>query len=104
MKYGAIRGSQELREHIASFYSSETGERLTVDNVLITEGAIGANFLVLYTFVGPGDHVSCVYPTYQQLYAAPAGLGAETTLWRLHKENGYVPDITELESLVKEKY
>ena len=100
LTYGAIRGSQELREHIASLCSKEGGEQLPADNVLITQGAINANFLALYTLVGPSDHVICVYPTYQQLYDVPPSLGAETSLWRLMEENRYEPDLKDLESLV----
>lgn len=102
LTYGAIRGSQQLREHIAALCSGEGGEQLPADSVLVAQGAINANFLSLYSLVGPGDHVICVYPTYQQLYAVPPSLGAETSLWRLRAENGYVPDLAELESLVKD--
>ena len=101
MTYGAIRGSQQLREHIASLCNSEGGETIPAANVLITQGAINANFLALYTLIGPGDHVICVYPTYQQLYSVPTSIGAETSLWRLREENDYVPDVAELEELVK---
>lgn len=68
---------------------------------MITQGAIAANFLLFYTLVGPQDHVICVYPTYQQLYGVPESLGAEVSLWKLRKENGYIPDVSELDSLVK---
>jgi aspartate/methionine/tyrosine aminotransferase len=87
-----------LRERIASLYK---GEQLSSDNVLITQGAIGANYLVFYGLVGPGDHVICVYPTYQQLFAVPESFGAEVSLWRLQAENGFLPDIGELEQLAK---
>jgi aspartate/methionine/tyrosine aminotransferase len=99
MTYGAIRGSEPLRQRVANLFGSAAG--LSADDVLITQGAIVANFLLFYTLVGPGDHVVCVYPTYQQLYAVPESLGAEVSLWRLKKENGYVPDVTELEGLVR---
>lgn len=102
MTYGAIKGSQQLREYVASLCSGEDGPKLSADNVLIAQGAIHANFLAMYTLVGPGDHVICVYPTYQQLYSVPPSLGAETSLWKLRHENGYVPDLAELEGLVKE--
>ena len=85
LTYGAIRGSQALREHISTLCSAENGEKLPADNVLITQGAINANFLGLYTLVGSGDHVVCVYPTYQQLYSVPPTLGAEVSLWRLRE-------------------
>lgn len=100
LTYGAIRGSEKLRGLVAALFD-ETAAPLPADKILITQGAIVANFLGLYTLIGPGDHVICVYPTYQQLYGVPKSLGAEVSLWKLRRENGYVPDVTELESLVK---
>ena len=109
MTYGAIRGSDELRRGVANLFSTneaggETGSGsspVKPEDVLITNGAIAANHLVFYTLVGPGDHVVCVYPTYQQLYSVPETLGAEVSLWRLKPENGFVPDVADLEALVK---
>lgn len=102
LTYGAIRGSQALRERLASLYSARVSSPLSPDNVLITPGAIAANFLLLYTLIGPGDHVICVHPTYQQLYSVPASLGAEVSLWKLKKEKKYIPDIEDLKPLIKE--
>ncbi|KAF5685409.1 type I transaminase [Fusarium denticulatum] len=100
LTYGAIPGSLTLRERIAAHCSTE-GVQLAPEDVIVTQGAIGANFLALYTLIGPGDHVICVYPTYQQLYDTPRSLGAEVTLWKLKKENGFVPDVDELAGLIK---
>lgn len=100
LTYGPIRGSDKLRERLSSLYSARISSPLPLDNVLITPGAISANFLLFYTFIGPGDHVVCVYPTYQQLYAVPETLGAEVSLWKLKKENKYIPDLEELKTLV----
>lgn len=102
LTYGAIRGSEQLRAGIASLYSEKHGDELPPNDIIVAQGAINANFLALYTLIGPGDHVVCVYPTYQQLYSVPSSLGAEVTLWRLREDNGYIPDLVELESLVKE--
>jgi aspartate/methionine/tyrosine aminotransferase len=101
MTYGAIKGSETLRGRIAARLSEGSSVPLTSDHVLVTQGAIVANFLLFYTLVGPGDHVICVYPTYQQLYSVPQSLGAEVSLWRLKVENGYVPDCADLASLAK---
>ncbi|KAK2598544.1 hypothetical protein N8I77_011949 [Diaporthe amygdali] len=101
LTYGAIRGSEKLRGRVAALYETDGAPPLSADNLLITQGAIVANFLLLYTLIGPGDHAVCVYPTYQQLYGVPQSLGAEVSLWKLRQDNGYVPDVTELESLVK---
>ncbi len=107
MTYGAIRGSAELRQNIAALYSEDDddadadADALTPDEVLVTQGAIAANHLVFYALVGPGDHVVCVFPTYQQLYTIPATLGAEVSLWKLKAEDGYVPDTDEIEGLLR---
>ncbi|KAH0530076.1 hypothetical protein TsFJ059_004748 [Trichoderma semiorbis] len=96
--YGAIRGSSTLRETISTLYEDE---QIAPENVVITQGAIAANFLAFYSLIEPGDHVICVYPTYQQLYSVPESLGAEVSLWRLRPEQGFVPDMDELEKLAK---
>lgn len=101
LTYGAIRGSSGLRQRLASLYSAKTSEPLSENNVLITNGAIAANFIVLYSLIGPGDHVICVYPTYQQLYSVPESLGAEVSLWKLKKHKKYIPVLDDLKSLVK---
>jgi aspartate/methionine/tyrosine aminotransferase len=103
LTYGAIQGSDALRERLSSLYSSRLPSPLPKENVLISPGAIAANFLVLYTLVKPGDHVICVYPTYQQLYDVPKSLGAEVTLWKLLPEKKYMPEIAELKRLVTDK-
>ncbi|KAG9237452.1 putative aspartate aminotransferase [Amylocarpus encephaloides] len=102
LTYGSIRGSDSLRDRLAALYSARSPSPLSKDNVLITQGAINANFLLLYTLVGPGDHVVCTHPTYQQLYSVPESLGAEVSLWKLRKEKKYVPDLDDLKTLVKE--
>jgi aspartate/methionine/tyrosine aminotransferase len=87
---------------VTTLYERNAPEPLPLDNILITQGAIVANFLTLYTLLGPGDHAICVYPTYQQLYGVPQSLGAEVSLWKLKRDNGYVPDVSELELLVRD--
>jgi aspartate/methionine/tyrosine aminotransferase len=102
LTYGPIRGSDKLRDRLASLYSARVSSSLPLDNILITPGAISANFLLFYKLIDPGDHVVCVYPTYQQLYAVPESLGAEVSLWKLKKEKKYIPDLEELKTLVKD--
>ncbi|KAK8195928.1 hypothetical protein M8818_007079 [Zalaria obscura] len=101
LTYGEIRGSTKLRENLARLYSTKVGTPLPAENILIQPGAIAANFLVFYSLVGPGDHVICHYPTYQQLYSVPASLGAEVDLWKALPENEWVPDVEELKRLIK---
>jgi len=99
--YGHIRGSPELKANISALYNTPEKPQLPVDNVLITQGAIAANFLLLYTLVGPGDHVVCHHPTYQQLYSVPATLGAEVSLWKATPEKQWMLEIDVLKGLLK---
>lgn len=39
-------------------------------------------------------------PTYQQLYSIPASIGADVAIMNLRQENGYLPDLDELRTLV----
>lgn len=101
LTYGPIRGSPELRKRVAELHTSSNARPLAEDNVLITQGGIGANFLTLFTLLGPADHVICVYPTYQQLYSVPESLGAQVSLWKLRAESGFIPDCSELEGMMR---
>jgi aspartate/methionine/tyrosine aminotransferase len=101
LDYGEIRGSSELRQALANLYSSKVSTPLPLENILITPGAISANTLLFYALVQPGDHIICHYPTYQQLYAVPASLGAEVSLWHARPEKQWIPSLDELKTLIK---
>jgi len=92
--YGAIEGSGRLRDVICSMYQKQAHE-----NVIVTHGTIGANALVHETLVEPGDGVISVLPTYQQHYSIPKSYGADVQILPLHVQNGFLPDLAELESL-----
>lgn len=96
LTYGAIPGSQDLRNEICELYSTEK----TPENVLVTNGGIGANFLAIFTLVQPGDEVVALYPTYQQLYSLPAALGAKVRRLRLEAKDNFLPDMEKLRTLI----
>ena len=98
MTYGHIPGSDRLRNLISQQYENQSAQ-----NILITHGAIGANALVYETLVEPGDTVISVLPTYQQHYSIPASYGANVKILPLREENGFLPEIAELESLIDSK-
>jgi aspartate/methionine/tyrosine aminotransferase len=101
LTYGPIRGSEALRSNLARLYSAKVNSPLSPDNILITPGAIAANFNVFYSLLGEGDHVICQYPTYQQLFSVPASFGAEVSLWRSKEDAKWSVDLEELKSMVK---
>ncbi len=98
LTYGFIEGSPDLRKRIAELYDDANP-----DNVLVTRGAIDANFLVFYSLVEAGDTVISVFPSYQQLYSIPKSFGANVKLLKLRKENQWLPDLKELGRLIDEK-
>lgn len=96
MTYGAIEGKERLRNLIAGLY-----EKQGAGNVITTHGTIGANSLVHQTLVGRDDHVISVIPTYQQHYSIPESIGADIELLWLRPENGFLPDLAELRTMVR---
>lgn len=90
-------GAEELRLEVAGLYP-DTGP----ENVLITTGAIEANFLIAQALLEPGDSAVCVFPAYQQLYSVPASAGASVRRWELREAQGYRPDLGDLDRLAPE--
>ena len=58
------------------------------DEILVTTGAIEANYLLFNTLLDPGDHVVAVHPAYQQLYSVPRAIGCDVSLWSIRAEDG----------------
>ncbi|MEM7067633.1 MAG: aminotransferase [Pseudomonadota bacterium] len=94
MTYGAIEGSDRLRNAIASLYEKQSPE-----NVIVTHGTIGANMLVHRTLVSSGDRAVAVVPTYQQHYSIPASIGADVHQLKLREEDAFLPDLDALRAL-----
>ena len=86
--YSEAPGTIALRSELASTYPGAGPE-----NILITTGAIEANFLLMNVLLDPGDHVIAMHPAYQQLYSVPRGLGCDVDLWHVTAENGYRFDL-----------
>lgn len=56
-RYTSNQGLPELRELVASFHSKKTGKEIDANQVVITNGAEGALWNILYTFLEPTDEV-----------------------------------------------
>lgn len=95
LNYGAIHGSERLKKAISTMYKKQTPE-----NITITHGAIGANQLVMLSFVEPKDKVVSIVPTYQQHYSIPKSFGADVKLFFLKEKNNWLPDLDKLEQIV----
>ncbi len=96
--YSEARGTEALRSCIASTYQA-----VSADDVLVTTGAIEANFLICNTLLEPGDHVVVSTPCYQQLVSVPRAIGCDIAEWRVTPESGFTFDLEALESLVTDR-
>lgn len=96
--YSEATGTIELRKIIADLYEDTNPE-----NVLITTGAIEANFLLFNSLLIQGDEVIVVDPCYQQLASVPKALGCVVKQWKLTPENGFRYDLDELRGLITTK-
>lgn len=94
--YNEARGTARLRADLAATY-----EHVNPDQILVTTGAIEANYLLVNTLLEAGDHVVSVFPAYQQLYSVAKAVGCEIDLWKIVEDGGnYRFDLDELERLV----
>jgi aspartate/methionine/tyrosine aminotransferase len=92
--YSEACGSAELRGLLAATYMSTSP-----DEVLVTTGAIEANFLLFNELLAAGDRVVIVDPAYQQLQSVASAIGCDVALWRLRTEDGFRFDLDELRRL-----
>ncbi len=101
-KYGPTSGLMALRELIASTRSAGAG-MITARNVLVTGGATEGIMAVYQALLDPGDEVLVPDPGFV-LYAPDAILvGARPVPYALREESDFMPDISQLQSLVTAK-
>ena len=94
--YSEARGTRALRSVLAATYA-----RADPDDILVTTGAIEANFLLFHSLLQSGDHVIAVSPAYQQLHSVPRSIGADLSLWDVRTDNGFAYDLNRLEALLR---
>ncbi|MBR3348797.1 MAG: aminotransferase class I/II-fold pyridoxal phosphate-dependent enzyme [Solobacterium sp.] len=98
LDYGTITGDADLKKEILSLYQSGTEDEIT-----LMQGCLQANEALIYTLLSPGDNVIVYEPGYQQFSDLPRSIGANVTVLKLYEENGWQPDIKELEEAMKQK-
>jgi aspartate/methionine/tyrosine aminotransferase len=93
--YSEACGSAELRGLIAATY-----EQTSPDDILVTTGAIEANFLLFNELLSAGDQVVAVSPAYQQLHSVARAIGCDVALWKVRDDGGFRFDLDDLRALV----
>ena len=95
IRYGYHKGRPDLRAALAEQY-----QPLSAENILVTNGGSEAIFLIAAALLKPGDHVIVEHPNYPSLYEIPRSLSCSVSFLPLRFENGFKPDLSELDRLV----
>jgi len=95
LNYPYVNGIPELRQNIASLYDGATPE-----NVLVTVGAIEANYITTRTLMSPGDEMALMLPNYMQIWGIAKNHGYDLKTFHLREDRGWAPDLDELRDIV----
>jgi aspartate/methionine/tyrosine aminotransferase len=95
LNYPHVNGIPELRHSIAILHDGATA-----DNVLVTVGAIEANYISVRTLLDAGGEIVVMLPNYMQIWGIAKNQGYKLSTFHLREELGWAPDLAELESAV----
>jgi len=95
LNYPYVNGIPELRENIAVLYDGAT-----VNNILVTTGAIEANYNAIHTLLNIGDEIVIMLPNYMQIWGIAKNFDFKLKTFHLREENGWKPDLDELNEIV----
>ncbi len=98
MDYAHANGVPELRSRIAALYRGAGPE-----NVLVTVGAIEANYDILWGLLEPGDEVVVMLPNYMQIWGLAKNLNLRLKTFSLDEASGWAPDLEGLKNAVSPK-
>jgi aspartate aminotransferase len=98
-KYGPSAGIMELREAIAASLRKYRKD-VDYENIIVTAGATEGMRIASETILGQGDECLVPNPGFI-IYGPDVRLaGGKPVEYTLRQENGYVPDIEEIKSLI----
>lgn len=95
LNYPYVEGIPELRENIANLYDGAT-----IKNILVTTGAIEANYNATHSLLNTGDEIVIMLPNYMQIWGIAKNFSFKMKTFFLHEENGWAPDLDELNEIV----
>lgn len=95
LNYSHANGIPALRENIAAMY-----EGASAGNVLVTTGAIEANYNIIATLLSRGDKLVKMLPNYMQIWGLARNRGLDLVPFHLLEKEGWSPDIDELNDAV----
>ena len=98
LNYPHVNGTPILRKNIAALY-----EGATEDNVLVTGGAVEANYNATLTLLNKGDELVIMLPNYMQIWGIAKNHNFRLKTFHLLEKNNWAPDLNELNKTVSKK-
>lgn len=95
LDYAHANGIPELRENIAAMYDGATP-----DNVLVTAGAIEANYISIRALLSAGDRIVVMLPNYMQIWGIAKNCDLELETVHLREEKQWALDLDELNEVI----
>ena len=95
LDYAHANGIPELRKNIAALYPGAEPE-----NVLVTVGAIEANYDILWGLLAARDEVVVMLPNYMQIWGLAKNLDLDLKTFTLDEKAGWAPDLEGLRKAV----
>jgi aspartate/methionine/tyrosine aminotransferase len=95
LNYPYVNGIPELRRNIASLYDGASPE-----NVLVTVGAIEANYNSTRTLLSAGDEIVIMLPNYMQIWGISKNHKYKIKTFHLREDQGWSPDLDQLNDMV----
>jgi aspartate aminotransferase/aminotransferase len=97
--YTANKGLLEVRESITAKLKRDNGIDVPADDVVITSGAVNALFESLLAIVSPGDGILLPDPGWPNYEMMAEALSARVSRYSLLPDEGYIPDLEQLDAL-----
>ncbi len=95
LNYPHVNGIPELRDNIARLYDGAGP-----DNILVTVGAIEANYISTRTLLAPGDEIVIMLPNYMQIWGIAKNHDLKIRTFKLREDKQWSPDLDQLEDVV----
>jgi aspartate/methionine/tyrosine aminotransferase len=99
--YGPPPGLLSLRQALAAKVQRVNGYTTSPEGISIASGGTGALMGALQVICEPGDECLIPDPAWPLYESMLACIGARAVHYRLHPEAGWLPDLDELERLVR---
>ncbi len=98
INYPHVNGIPQLRQNIANLYDGATAE-----NILVTVGAIEANYISVRTLLNAGDNIAIMLPNYMQIWGIAKNHELNIQPFHLLESADWAPDLNELDEVVTEE-